>query len=226
MFPGAIIRHSLKTCAWRVLRIPYFPLSLIAHMDQKNCHHADFFVTAAPQDLTDGRVPLDAVFSMAYEELRRLARAVLRDDRNATLTPTTLVNETWIKLAGSPQVAETSHLHFKRIAARAMRQILVEAARRRRAQIRGGGNPMVTFDESVALPMASVPRDILLLDNALDELARISPRQALLVECRFFGGLDVLECAALLDVSETTIMRDWRSARAWLALEIRRLAGS
>src|SRR6202012_3790714 len=161
---------------------------------------------------------------MAYEELRRLARAVLRDDRHDPLTPKTLVNETWLKLAGSPQVAETSHLHFKRIAARAMRQILVEAARRRRAQIRGGCSPMVTFDEALALPLSPVPKDILQLDQALDELAKISPRQALLVECRFFGGLDVEECVALLGVSETTVMRDWRSARAWLALNIRRQA--
>jgi RNA polymerase sigma factor (TIGR02999 family) len=194
-------------------------------MDQKNCHRSDLFPDATSQDTTsEGRQPLDVVFSVAYEELRRLARAVLRDDRNATITPTTLVNETWLKLAGSPQVAETSHLHFKRIAARAMRQILVEAARRRRAQIRGGGSPMVTFDEALALPLSPVPKDILQLDQALDELAKISPRQALLVECRFFGGLDVEECVALLGVSETTVMRDWRSARAWLALNIRRQA--
>ncbi len=96
-----------------------------------------------PQDLGTGsgsdRRALDELFSVTYEELRRLAASVRRDDPSATLSPTALVNEAWLKLAGSPQVAATSRLHFKRIAARAMRQVLVEAARRRNAGKRGGG---------------------------------------------------------------------------------------
>jgi len=165
--------------------------------------------------------PLDVLFSIAYEELRRLASAVRRGDRNATLSPTALVNEAWLKLAGSTVAAE-SRLHFKRIAARAMRQVLVEAARRRYAAKRGGRETaFVTFDESLETP-ASCGRDLLALDEALDELAHLNPRQALMIESRFFGGLDLAETAALLNVSEATLLRDWRAAKAWLASELRR----
>lgn len=167
------------------------------------------------------RRALDQLFSVAYEELRRLASSVRRDDPSATLSPTALVNEAWLKLAGTPRVASTSRLHFKRIAARAMRQVLVEAARRRNAGKRGAGDALtVTFDESLE-EAAACGGDLLALDIALNELARIQPRQALMVESRFFGGLDISETAALLDVSEATILRDWRAARAWLAHELR-----
>ena len=176
-----------------------------------------------PQDAPDPhRVALDLQFSLAYEELRRLASAVKRSDPRATLTPTTLVNEAWVKLAKSPRFAATSKLHFKRIAARAMRQVLIEAARRRQAGKRGPEARFVTFDES--LDVAGEPStgdDLLALDRALTELARLNPRQATLVESRFFGGLDVGELSDLLDVSEATVLRDWRAARAWLAAELR-----
>jgi RNA polymerase sigma factor (TIGR02999 family) len=168
------------------------------------------------------RRALDAAFSAAYEELRRLASAVKSGDRRCSLTPTGLVNEAWMKLAGSPGVAGTSRVHFKRIAGRAMRQVLVEAARRRGASKRGGDDPApVPLDES--LDVAAAPgEDVLALDEALEALADVSPRQAMLVESRFFGGLDVAETAALLGVSESTILREWRAARAWLAREMRR----
>jgi RNA polymerase sigma factor (TIGR02999 family) len=126
-------------------------------------------------------------------------------------------------MANSPHLASTSRLHFKRIAARAMRQLLVEAARRRNAHKRGGGEGvlMVVFDDSMD-ETASYGDSLLALDTALDDLARMSPRQAALVESRFFGGLDIVEIAALLDVSEATVLRDWRAAKAWLANELRR----
>ncbi len=169
------------------------------------------------------RRSLDQLFSVTYEELRRLASSVKRSDPGATLSPTTMVNEAWVKLAKSPGFASTSRLHFKRIAARAMRQVLVEAARRRHASKRGGGEgvTVITFDESQK-QMASCGQDLLALDTALEELARIQPRQAMMVESRFFGGLDIAETAALLEVSEATILRDWRAAKAWLAHELRR----
>lgn len=164
---------------------------------------------------------LDEVFSVAYEELRRLAASVRRRERSLTLNPTALVNEAWIKLAGSPSLAQTSLPHFKRIAARAMRQVLVEAARRRSARKRGGPQAVfVTFDESVGAA-AEWADDIVELDAALERLASLSPRQAQLVESRFFGGLDVPETARLLGVSEATAQRDWRAARAWLSSELR-----
>lgn len=172
-----------------------------------------------PQD----RAALDHLFSMAYEELRRLAATVRRDDSSATLSPTALVNEAWLKLAGSPQLAHVSRLQFKRIAARAMRQVLVEAARRRNAIKRGAGSVLtITLDEPVT-ENALCGKNVLALDVALDELGRVHPRQATMVEARFFGGLDVEETAALLNVSEATILRDWRAARAWLAHELRQM---
>jgi RNA polymerase sigma factor (TIGR02999 family) len=167
------------------------------------------------------RQALDELFSAAYEELRRLAASVSRGDRAATLSPTALVNEAWLKLSRSPEVAATSRLHFKRIAARAMRQVLVEAARRRHAAKRGGPDSVfVTFDES-ATGGAAWADDVIGLDAALEELARLHPRQSAMVECRFFGGLDVAETAELLGISEATVLRDWRAARAWLARELR-----
>ena len=177
---------------------------------------------AAPPD---EREALDDLFSATYEELRRLATSLRRSDPSLTLNPTALVNEAWLKMAGSPEVASTSRLHFKRIAARAMRQVLVDAARRRHAHKRGGDGDadaavFVTFDESIE-DAATWGEDVLALDHALTELARIEPRQALMVESRFFGGLDVAETAALLEVSEATLLRDWRVAKAWLAGELR-----
>ncbi len=166
------------------------------------------------------RNALDAVFSTAYEELRRLARAVQRDDARASLSPSTLVNEAWLKLAGSPELADTSPLHFRRIAARAMRQVLVEAARRRQAGKRGGDAVRVTLDEARDAA-GGASADVLALDAALEELAALSPRQAAVVESRFFGGFDVRETAALLDISEATVQRDWRAARAWLGQALR-----
>lgn len=169
----------------------------------------------------DEREALDVLFSLTYGELRRIASRVLGSRGPATLTPTSLVNEAWFKLARSPAVAQTSPLHFKRIAARAMRQVLVETARRRMAQVRGSGAIQVVFDEQL-MSGSGVPdgKDVLALDAALEELTRISPRQAKLVEGRFFGGLDFDESAKLLGVSLATVKRDWRYARAWLACHI------
>jgi RNA polymerase sigma factor (TIGR02999 family) len=177
--------------------------------------------------LATNRESFDEQFSLVYEELRRLAASVLRHEQNGKLTPTTLVHEAWLKLAHSPQVADTSPLHFRRIAARAMRQVLVDAARRRHAIRRRDGEMLVTFDEFLpGMSALANPRDILALDSALDELSKISERQAKLVEGRFFGGLEISELAVLLDISESTVSREWRSARAWLALEIRRSLGA
>lgn len=167
------------------------------------------------------REALDALFSVAYEELRRLASSVRRDDPSATLNPTALVHEAWLRLAGSPSFTATSPLHFKRIAARAMRQVLVDAARRRNADKRGAGFAFVTFDESLHIAAGSAD-DVLALDAALEQLGKVSPRQAAMVESRFFGGLDAKETAELLDISEATVLRDWRAAKAWLAQELRR----
>jgi RNA polymerase sigma factor (TIGR02999 family) len=179
--------------------------------------------TAPPgfaRELED-REALDHLFSVTYEELRRLASYMGKRRPGLTLNPTALVNETWLKLAKTPDVAHLSEIHFKRIAARAMRQVLISAARRRSTEKRNvGPSLMVTFDETLSKPAAS-DKELLLLDAALNELARMNPRQAWMVESRFFGGLEVREIAELLGLSEATILRDWRAARAWLARQLR-----
>ena len=177
------------------------------------------------EDWPAGREELNLAFSAAYEELRRLARSIRRANPNATLSPTTLVNEAWLKMAGSSGTAWESPLHFKRIAAGAMRQLLIGAARRRGAQKRQGGAPLlVTFDEDLPAiaPEGCGADEVLRLDAALEALARLSPRQASIVESRFFGGLEVAETAQVLGVSEATVARDWRVAKAWLSRELRK----
>lgn len=174
------------------------------------------------QEALSRRRPLDDLFTLAYQELRRMASSLRRGDPAVTLTPTVLVHEAWLKLISSPQVALEDRLRFKQIAGRAMREVLIEAARRRHARKRGGGPQFtVAFDEDVHHPTANEDA-VLALDTALDDLARISPRQAQLVEGRFFGGLSVNELAELLEVSQTTIVRDWRTAKAWLAHQLQR----
>lgn len=172
---------------------------------------------------TSKRQELDQLFSLTYEELRRLASSVKRSDPSSTLNPTALVNEAWLKLAKSPGIDASSPLHFKRIAARAMRQLLVEAARRRNSSKRGGDaeTAFVTFEESVDGAPAQ-EEDLLALNAALEELARLEPRQATIVENRFFGGFEISEIAVLLDISEATVLRDWRAAKAWLGQQLRR----
>jgi RNA polymerase sigma factor (TIGR02999 family) len=189
----------------------------------RNSWRAPAFGQNGTDHNANDRQALDQLFSLAYEELRRLASSVKRGDPSNTLSPTALVNEAWLKLANSPDVASTSPLHFKRIAARAMRQLLVEAARRRNAHKRGGDGEaiFVSFDESID-GATTPPHNLLALDAALTELARLEPRQALIVESRFFGGLEVSEISSLIGVSEATILRDWRAAKAWLGQALHR----
>lgn len=171
----------------------------------------------------DQRKQLDVVYSLAYEELKRQARALLRHEGAASISPTTLVNEAWIKLSATPAIAGMSAVHFRRIAGRAMRQILVEAARKRQAQIRGKGAVHVTFSDARWMEREEkIPADVLALDEALLMLSRVSERQAFLVEAQFFGGLSWKEAAEALGISESTAMREWRAARAWLGAQIRR----
>jgi RNA polymerase sigma factor (TIGR02999 family) len=172
----------------------------------------------APEgDDTDAaRERLDEMFNLAYAELHRLA-AILQHSSNATLGPTALVNEAWLKLSAYPGFHWESPLHFRRIAARAMRQVLVEAARNRTAEKRGGADrEMVTLEPDIAAT-AMTADAILSLNEALEALATVSPRQVRLIELRFFAGLDVAEAAAALGVSEATAQREWRAGKAWLA---------
>jgi RNA polymerase sigma factor (TIGR02999 family) len=175
-----------------------------------------------PDANLEKRRDLDDLFSLTYEELRRLASFVRKNGASATINSTALVHEAWMKLKDSPHLASTSLPHFKAVAAKAMRQVLVDEARRRNARKRGGDGEVsfVPLGDSTE-QVISCDEELLALDAALDELALVSPRQAQMVESRFFGGLNVAETAALLGVSESATERDWRAAKAWLAGRIR-----
>jgi RNA polymerase sigma factor (TIGR02999 family) len=191
-------------------------------MRDPNLQRVEEWYNGQQANTPEERKRLDVLFSLTYEELRRLAATVRRGDPSLTLNTTALVNEAWLKLAGSPNFVSVSRLHFMRIAARAMRQLLIEAARRRAAGKRGSGVLTVTLGD-IAGDATSDADELLALDAALEELAQLNPRQALMVEARFFGGLDASETAALLDVSLATLLRDWRAARAWLSRKLRRV---
>ena len=165
---------------------------------------------------------LNDTFSLVYEELRRLASSVRRNEARLTINSTALVDEAWVKLKNSPQVAVTSVTHFKCIAAHAMRQVLVDEARRRSSRKRGGSGEavFVALDESDDASVCS-DLELLDLDAALKELSVMNPRQAQVIEHRFFGGMNVSETAEALDVSESVVERDWKVAKAWLAARIR-----
>jgi len=192
-------------------------------MTLRNFQGTPAFEPGEQHETPEQRRALDHLFSLTYEELRRLASTVKRGDPGITLSPTALVNEAWIKLAKTPGLSAMSRLHFKRIAARAMRQLLVEAARRRHARKRGGNGEaiFVSFDDSLDGATTS-ERDLLALNAALEELTKVAPRQAMIVESRFFGGAEISEIAGQLGVSEATIFREWRVAKAWLGNELRR----
>ncbi len=155
----------------------------------------------------------DTLFAELYTELRRRARGARRRSAAETLSTTGLVHETYLKLRGRDVWA--SREHFLNTAARAMRQVLVNAAEARVAAKRGGGAWTVTLDEGLGVAPARA-EDILELDQALERFAAISPRQARVVECRYFAGLSVEETAAALAIGTATVQRDWRFARAWL----------
>lgn len=171
--------------------------------------------------MQDPRSELDRLFSTTYEELRRLAASVSRHGGSETLNPTALVNEAYLRLSASWDGRPISPLHFKRLAARAMRQLLVEAARRRSASKRGSGQALVTLNEDMH-GFTGRSDELVALDSALHELAAVEPRQAEIVVLRFFGGFEVTETADILSISPATVARDWRAARSWLAVNLRR----
>jgi RNA polymerase sigma factor (TIGR02999 family) len=168
---------------------------------------------------------LDQLFPRVYGELKRLAHLVRTGRSGETLNTTALVHEAYLKLLPSRDVAWSNRAQFFGVAARAMRQVLVDAARRQNAAKRGATRIHVTYDDGAHV--APVPADDLLaLDDALTRLASFDPRRARVVEHRIFAGLSIRETAALLDVSAGTVERDWRAARAWLTREVAGGAGA
>lgn len=178
-------------------------------------------VTALLTDWSRGDVTaLDQLLPLVYAELRRIAARQLRGERtNHTLQPTALVHEVYLRLIDQREVDWQGRAHFLGVAARVMRRVLVDHARRHGAQKRGDGAPCVSIDEAteVASPEGT---PILLLDLALARLEKADPDLAKIVELRAFGGLTIEEAAHVLDVSPTTAKRDWRTARAWLNREL------
>ena len=158
------------------------------------------------------------LFAVAYPQLRQIAARFLRQERaDHTLDPTALVNELALRLLGSAPIAYTDRNHFFALAAQMMRRILIDHARARVADKRGGVQQRVNLSSvTEALGAAPQSEDLLLLDDALSRLERADPRAAKVVELRFFGGLQAQEVADILGVSVITVKRDWKVARAWL----------
>src|SRR5262249_555039 len=163
---------------------------------------------------------MEALIPLVYEELRALARHYLRSERpNHTLQSTALVHEAYLRLVGHEPPALQNRAHFFGIAARLMREILVDRARARVTAKRGGGAPRLALD--AAMNVADTPEvDVLRLDDALRELARMDERQTRIVEPRFFTGLSIDETADVLGISPATVSREWTTARAWLHREL------
>jgi RNA polymerase sigma-70 factor, ECF subfamily len=161
---------------------------------------------------------LERLTPVVYSELHRLARRNLAGERDGhILQPSALVDEAFVRLMGGAPVEWASRAHFFAVSARLMRQILIDFARAQDTRKRGNRRPHIDLGEIRNLPGESAnPVDFIDLDTALNELASLDPRQAQLVELRYFGGLDNAEIAAVLGVSEPTVVRDWRMARAWL----------
>lgn len=164
---------------------------------------------------------LERLVPLLYDELHRMARRQrAQEGRNLTLHTTELVHEAYLRLASDPRVSERGRAYFMGSAARAMRRVLIDAARRRNTDKRGGDRERVTLADHVA-PIDAYAGELLDLDRALDALAEESPRLARMVECRFFGGMSVEETADVLEVSPRTVKGDWALARAWLYAALR-----
>jgi RNA polymerase sigma factor (TIGR02999 family) len=168
------------------------------------------------------RDALDALLPLVYKELRRVAHFQLRNERpNHTLQSAALVNEAYLRLVGVSSPQWESRTHFFAIAAQLMRQILVDYARRHGAAKRGASVPKLSLEDAT---MASRKKglDVLALDDALKDLAKIDARQSRVVELRFFAGLSLEEISRVMEIAPATVQRDWTAARAWLHREISR----
>ena len=166
------------------------------------------------------KAALDRLTPLVYDEIRRIAhRYVQREHEGQTLQTTALVNEAYLRLAGSANIAWQNRAHFFAVTAQVMRRILIDHARRRHYVKHGGEAQRVAFEVAISeAAQMSEPRaaELLALDEALAELAKLDPRKSRVVELRYFGGLNLEETAKVLAVSPMTVRRDWRAAKAWL----------
>jgi len=179
-------------------------------------------VTKLLQQWTEGdKLAQEKLWPIVFAELKRLARRhMARERTDHTLQSGALVNEAYIRLTGWHEAKWNNRAHFFGMCARMMRQILVDHARSREYEKRGGGAQRVTLEESAIVSKSSTPQFVE-LDEALNRLEQISPRKAQVIELRFFGGLSVEETAEFLKVSRLTVIRDWNFARSWLLTELR-----
>ncbi len=163
----------------------------------------------------------DALLKLVYAELHRQAHRYLQKERAGHILQTTaLVHEAYLKLVGQKSVAWESRSHFYAIAATTMRRILIDYAKAKHRVRRGGGNSDLPLENALTIGVGETDFDLLALDEALNRLAAKEAQLAKVVELRFFSGLDVVETAKVLGVSESTIKRDWRMAKAWLHREL------
>lgn len=183
-------------------------------------------ITVLVHEYANGdRGALDHLLPLVYSELRRIARKHLRDERSGhTLQPTALVNEMYARLAGQSPPNLRDRAHFLSVAAHVMRQILIDHARAKYAQKRGGRQEKLSLDEAQSACMER-PAIIVQVDDALNQLARHDPHKARLIEMRFFGGLTAEESAQVLDVPVDSVRRELRVAQAWLQRELNRDLG-
>jgi RNA polymerase sigma-70 factor, ECF subfamily len=181
-----------------------------------------------PQEVTQllvdwgngNQAALDRLMPVVYTELRQLAHRYMRRERPGhTMQTTALIHEAYLRLVDQNQVRWQHQAHFFGIAARLMRQILIEHARSHTRAKRGGGVGTISLDEAAIVSQARAT-ELLALDDALERLATIDPRKSQVVELRFFGGLSVEEAAQVLNIAPNTVLRDWRMAKAWLRREI------
>ncbi|MGH9843311.1 MAG: sigma-70 family RNA polymerase sigma factor [Blastocatellia bacterium] len=168
------------------------------------------------------KAALDKLMPLVYGELRQMARRHMsRQSPGHTLQTTALINEAFIKLVGQEEKHWQNRSHFFGVAAQAMRHILVDYARSKQYAKRGGGAQQVSLDEAMAVTDERVA-ELIALDDALNELAKLDPRKSRVVELRYFAGLSVEETSEVLKVSAVTVMRDWSMAKAWLRRELSR----
>lgn len=164
---------------------------------------------------------LDRLIPLVHHELHQIAsRHMARERADHTLQPTALVNETYLRLVDAKNVTWQDRAHFLAVCAQVMRRILVDHARARGSQKRGGDAPTLTLDEALIVT-GDRRADVIALDDALNALAQFDARKSRVVELRCFGGLTVEETASVINVSPDTVMRDWKLAKAWLQRELR-----
>jgi RNA polymerase sigma factor (TIGR02999 family) len=220
-------RHALaRFPAGQNLRRWYNPV----HLKLSSASEEVSAMSPSPQQISQllvacsngDQAALDQLMPLVYGELRKMARRYMRGQpAGHTLQTTALIHEAYLKLVGQQKKPWRNRAHFFGVAAQAMRHILVDYARSRQAAKRGGEALRVSLDET-ALVTQDRAAELVALDDALNDLAEVAPRQSRVVELRYFGGLSVEETAEVLKVSPETILRDWRMAKAWLLRQLQR----